>query len=87
MKAIAKPIDVIAWFNKDGTPKPIKFRITSEDENEAVIKIDKVLFNYTEKLAGNPMLVFRCQGVVNNMEKIFELKYELGTCKWMLFKI
>lgn len=87
MKVIAKPIQMLAWFNEDGQPNPIRFRITNEDESFTVIKVDKVLFKDIEKLAGNNMLIFRCQSLINGMEKIFELKYELRTCKWMLFKI
>lgn len=41
----------------------------------------------SEKLAGNPMLVFRCQSVINNLNKIYEIKFELKTCKWILYKI
>lgn len=87
MKILGKPIDVVAWFTKEGVPRPIRFRITTDEESETVIKVDRILHTDREKLAGNPMLIFRCQGEVNGEEKIYELKYELLTCKWMLFKI
>lgn len=87
MEIISRSVEVIAWFNKEGNPRPIRFKIAAEDEEENVIKVDKILFNYMEKLAGNPMLVFRCKSMINEVEKIFELKYELGTMKWKLFKI
>ncbi|WP_139905587.1 hypothetical protein [Clostridium thermarum] len=87
MRTVAKPIDVVAWFTKEGEPRPVRFRVTNEEESETVIKVDKILYREIEKLAGNPMLVFRCQGEVNGVEKVYELKYELLTCRWMLFKI
>lgn len=87
MKIIAKPIDVVAWFTKEGVPRPVRFRITNENESETVVNIDKVLHMDKEKLAGCPMLVFRCQGPVNGIEKTYEIKYDMLTCKWMLFKI
>ena len=40
-----------------------------------------------EKLAGNEMLVFKCQSLIDGVLKMFEIKYELRTCKWILFKI
>ena len=46
-----------------------------------VICVDK------EKLAGNNILAFKCQSVINGDDKLFEIKYELGTCRWILFKI
>lgn len=40
MKVVSKSIDVIAFFEKDGGVKPLRFRI-SEDEEEKVIKINR----------------------------------------------
>ncbi|MEQ8156129.1 MAG: hypothetical protein ABRQ25_14785 [Clostridiaceae bacterium] len=87
MKIIAKQIEMIAWFKNDGTPKPLRFRMKNEDDTFSVIKVDRVIYNETEKLAGNPMILFMCQSLVNNIDVVYELKYEIKTCKWMLYKI
>ncbi|WP_339785816.1 hypothetical protein [Tissierella sp.] len=52
-----------------------------------VIKINKVLFREEEKIAGNRMILYRCESTINDIQKIFELKYEISTCKWFLFKM
>lgn len=59
------------------------------DENNMykVIKVDQVIFAQEEKLAGNRMIIYRCKSKINNLEKIYELKYEIDTCKWFLYKI
>ena len=85
MKVVSKSIDVIAFFEKDGGVKPLRFRI-SEDEEEKVIKISRVVNREIEKLAGNVMEKFVCIASVNGVERIFEIKYELLTKKWILFK-
>ena len=85
MKVVSKSIDVIAFFEKDGGVKPLRFRI-SEDEGEKVIKINRVVNREIEKLAGNVMEKFVCIASVNGVERIFEIKYELLTKKWILFK-
>ena len=85
MKVVSKSIDVIAFFEKDGGVKPLRFRI-SEDEEEKVIKINRVVNREIEKLAGNVMEKFVCIASVNGIERIFEIKYELLTKKWILFK-
>lgn len=36
---------------------------------------------------GNNMLVFKCQSVIVGVEKLYELKYELITCRRVLLKI
>lgn len=86
MKVVAKPIDMVASFDKKGIATPIKFRI-EENDSYHVIKIDKVINRKSERLAGNPMLIYTCQGEVHNYEKIFEIKYDVSSCRWILFKI
>ena len=87
MKILAKPIEMIAWFTTDGSPRPVRFKIKNADESESVIKVDRVLSKDLEKLAGNKMLLFRCQSLIDDVAKLYELKYEISTCKWMLFKM
>lgn len=86
MKVVAKPVEMISYTDKEGMLRPIRFRIETEDSYK-VIKINTVLHTELEKLAGNKMYVFRCQSNVNGVEKIFELKLELDSCRWMLYKI
>ena len=86
MKVIAKPVDVVAWFENKGMINPIKFRIKCEDDSYKVIKIDKVLLRDKERIAGNIMQIFRCSSVIDGVNKIYELKYEINTSKWILFK-
>jgi len=87
MKVIMKPVKMIAWFNEDGVPTAVRFNIRQKDESGLTIRIDKIIQKREEKLAGNRMLVFTCQSVINNMERIYELKYELNSCKWYLYKM
>ncbi|MGX7745852.1 hypothetical protein [Rhodopseudomonas parapalustris] len=87
MKVVAKPIDVVVWFAKDGMPNPVKIRLLAEDKSEMVYKINKIVNVEKIKLAGNPTIVFTCQGEIKSVEKLFEIRYENLTCKWMLFKI
>lgn len=86
MKVVAKPIDMIAIFTKEGIPTPVRFKYY-EDDSATVIKVDRVMIRETEKFAGNNIFVFRCQSLIGDIQKVYELKYELATCKWILFKI
>jgi hypothetical protein len=58
-----------------------------EDDSFVTISVGKVLFKEREKLAGNHMYIFRCQSIIDDVEKVYELKYEINTCRWMLWKI
>lgn len=87
MKVVAKPIEMVSYTDDKGNIKPIRFRLQNEHETVKVIKIDRIVTKDIEKLAGNLMLVFKCQSIIDNVQRQFEIKYELQTCKWMLFKI
>lgn len=86
MKLLMAPIEMIAKFSEKGIPRPMKFRVES-DLGRHEIKVDSVLSQEEEKLAGNRMLVYRCQSVILGAEKLYELKYEVSTCKWYLSKL
>ena len=87
MKVLALPIEMVSYTDKQGYIKPIRFRMQVEDEPMQVIKIDKVIVKETEKFAGNIMIVYKCQSLIDGFIKLFEIKYEIATCKWILFKI
>ncbi|WP_348982963.1 hypothetical protein [Desulfosporosinus sp. FKA] len=82
MKVIMAPIEMIAWFDIPGTPRPIRFR---HDGN--VVKVELIKRISEEKIAGNRMKVYECQSEVHGLMKHFQLKYEVNTCKWFLYKI
>lgn len=85
MKVVAKPISMVAWFEPNGALHPVRFKITEEED--MVIKVDRILSKETEKFAGNPRIVFNCQSIINGCERLYQIKYEVNTCKWILFKI
>lgn len=87
MKIVALPIEVVSYTDNKGEVRPLRIRVQTEEHSVKVIKIDKIISKEKEKLAGNLMLVFRCQSKINNLMKVFEIKYDLKTCKWILYKI
>ena len=87
MKVIASPIEVVCWTDTKGNINPLRFKIINEDESNSIVRIDKVICVDKERLAGNYMIVYKCQSVINGVEKLYVIKYELSTCKWILFKI
>ena len=87
MKVLMKPIEMIAWFTTEKMPIPLRYRLIDEDHTYKVVQVDKVIFAEEEKLAGNRMILYRCQSKINKFQTIYELKYEIDTCKWFLYKI
>jgi len=87
MKVLALPIEMVSYTDNKGYIKPIRFRMQIDDEPMEVIKIDKVIVRDIERFAGNIMLVYKCQSLIDDAIKLFEIKYEISTCRWILFKI
>lgn len=87
MKLLRKSVEVIALFDFDGNSKPMKFRLINEEEENTVIKIDKIVKREIDKFAGNKMLKYTCESCINGEVKLFELRYEMDTCKWYLYKM
>ena len=86
MKVVRKDIDVLCWFDKLGYPNPVRFRFVEDSGETVVIKIDRVITREFEKLAGNKMFVFTCQCIIRDAMRTLVIKYELDSCKWILYK-
>lgn len=77
MKIVNKPIKVLAIFYTDGKIEPINFVL-----DDRIVKIDKVMSSSIENFVGNTRIVFVCL----KGDLIFEIKYELASNLWYLFK-
>ncbi len=83
MKVLNQPIKVMAIFHPDrklesGKIEPIKFRY--EDQIVRIQKINKI---YEEKIVGNKRIIFVCQQPDGSL---YEIKYEIDSKDWYLFK-
>jgi len=87
MRTNPKEIEVLASFDQAGNVRPLRFRLVDDMGERRIIKVDKVLQLDVEKFGGNVMIKYRCQSVLDDQERIFEIKYERDTFKWFLFKM
>ena len=87
MKVILKPIEMVATFDTTGAVLPIRFRLETDDHTLQILRILKIIVPSEEKIAGNPMRVYTCLVDLHGEERHCEIRYEMLTCKWVLFKI
>lgn len=78
---------MISWTEENGKIHPLKFKLTDNNGENQVYKIRKIYTTEFEKLAGNKTYKFTCEIIMNNTIKVCELRYELDSCKWVLFKV
>ncbi|NLD10174.1 hypothetical protein [Aminicella lysinilytica] len=86
MKILARPVDMIATFSVQGKPTPYKFRYEDTYGHRIEVRIDKIISTESRKLAGIDSIVYTCQSEINQVMRIFELKYIVGQCRWELYK-
>jgi len=87
MKVLMKSVDMICFNSSEGVITPIKFRIREEGQEARIIRIDRIIDKKEERIAGNRMLVYTLQTTIDGIERIFEMKYEIQTFKWYLYKM
>ncbi len=87
MKILMKSVDMICVSNKDGKISPIKYKFVGKDEQIHIVKINKILERNEERLAGNRMYIYKVMSIINNSQRVYEMKYELATCKWYIYKM
>lgn len=87
MKLLRKSIEMIAVFSLEGNASPIRFRYTNSNNEILIITIDKVLSKTMDRFAGNKMFKYTCESCIKGEQKPFELRFEVDTCKWFLYKV
>ena len=86
MKIVSKPVKMVAVFDEQGFPMPIRFRIEEEGIWQT-IKIGQVISTETIRPAGMDALVFLCQSEIQGFMKQYELIYRVKPHQWELYKI
>jgi hypothetical protein len=87
LKVVSKEIECAVSFNKQGKPRPYKFRYVNEDELNVVVKVDKIIQQELQTYTGVKTWLYKCQSIINGAAKIYELKFEVERCRWFLYRI
>ncbi len=87
MKIISRPVEMIAWFHQKQWPEPVKFRLRGADGTLTTIRVDRIAEVREEKRAGIRSYVYRCQSLVEEQQRVYELQYLVEECRWVLYKM
>jgi len=86
VKILAKPVKMIAVFDENGAPTPLRFKI-EEDGAWRTVKVDRVISAEAVRPAGMDALVFRCQSELRGTLRQYELAYRIKPHLWELYKL
>jgi molybdate-binding protein len=87
LKVVSKAIDCVVYFDLKGKPRPLKFRYLNEEEFYVVVKVDKVIHQELQTFTGAKTWLFQCQSMINGTAKAYEIKFEILSRRWLLYRI
>lgn len=87
MEVLLTPIEVVATFTQDGRISPLRFRILRPDDGNETIFINQVTRRQRQRIGKTLIDIYTCRGTVHDSDRIFELKHEIHSGKWSLYRI
>ena len=80
------PVDVISMCSANGDIRPLRLRMESEDHQLMRVDIDEVVSSKPIQYVGIEAIMFLCRAMVEEKERLFELKYTIRTHSWCLVR-
>ena len=87
MEVLLTPIEAVATFTQDGGISPVRFRILRPDLGYETIFITQITRRQRQRLGKNFIDIYTCRGAVQDHDRIFELKHEIHSGRWSLYRI
>lgn len=87
MRKIVRPIEMISVTSREGTIRPVKFKILGEDDQDHVVNVLNINKIEESRIAGIRTRIFIGEVQVGNAARICEIRYGIDNTKWELYKI
>ena len=87
MEIRLNPIEVIVDFKKDGNLLPVRFRVMDDEAQYQTIYVKGIKRSWKQKFGKEIYDFYLCNGVINNVDVEFELKFESIYGQWTLYRM
>ncbi|MCT4687917.1 MULTISPECIES: hypothetical protein [Vallitalea] len=87
MKTIVKPIEMKSVTDVNGTIRPLRFRITDQEERLHTVNVLSIYSVEQSRIAGEKKRIYTCEIQIRDKVRICELRYNLDTTTWELYKV
>ncbi len=84
MHSTIRPVNVISLCDAQGSIRPLRLQLESEDKELVRVDVEQVLSTREIPYVGVEALVFRCLGRIENRTITFELKFLLRRHSWSI---
>lgn len=81
------PIYMISVCNTVGELRPVRFKFETEDHQLIQVDIEEILSFKETSFNGIKELLFTCSASIGERFRLFILKYNVQSHKWLMFKL
>ncbi|MCR5509170.1 MAG: hypothetical protein K6F34_10835 [Lachnospiraceae bacterium] len=78
------PVQMIFVTSTRGDITPLKFRYEDKEHQIITVKVDEVRAHKEMTIGPGGSVIFTCASTIFGMKIIYDLRYEIGTHKWIL---
>jgi len=87
IEAMNLPIQTFCICSTFGEFTPLRFRFEDSEHTVQTINIEKVLYVKEINYVGREAYVYTCKAVIDDMARLFEIKYTVGSHKWTFYRM
>lgn len=87
MEVLLIPIEVVATFTPDGRVTPVRFRVILNEFGYDTITVNQITRRKRQRFGKTLIDLYTCSGTVQGMERNFELKYDIQSGEWSLYRM
>ena len=77
------PIQMVCAFLTQGDIKPLRFRYEDPEHQIITVDVDNILARKGMSIGYGGSLIFTCESEIDDVKRMYELRYEIGTHKWV----
>ncbi len=77
------PIQMVSAFSTQGEIKPLRFRYEDPEHQIITVDVGKVIARKEMTIGKGGSLIYTCESEIDDTKRMYELRYEIGTHKWV----
>ena len=85
MNALNQPVEMIATCSPEGELYPARFRLKGKDGSLTTVRIRRIRDREHVPYMGIETFRYICSAVMEDRERIFELRYNVREHRWVLW--
>jgi hypothetical protein len=87
MNIVNKSVQVVTTTDRAGIIKPLCFFISDAGEIGDVTNVERLVRRDKEKIGGDYIYTFTCEIIKDNMKMLCDLRLNLSTDEWSLYRM